>query len=155
MSNYPPITDLNVRVYGLLAINNQLLLSHEYLRNYAFSKFPGGGLKLGETPQDCLIREFKEEIGLAIRPGSLFFTPDFLVRNHFRQGEQVIVLYYWVEAINNQDLKELKLGSKNLESLAETNTIWHEWVSLNDFTSSHLTFPADQAAAEALKPIFS
>ncbi len=154
MSGYPPIEKLNIRVYGLLVNNDHILLSHEYLRNYAFSKFPGGGLKLGETPQNCLIREFQEEIGLAIHPGHLFFTPDFFVRNYFRQEEQVIVLHYWVNIINSKDLNEMALGTKNIESLDETNAISHEWVAIKDLSSSHLTFPADQAAAAAIKKGF-
>jgi len=30
--------------------------------------FPGGGIESGESEQDALIREFREEIGVAIRP---------------------------------------------------------------------------------------
>ncbi len=35
-------------------------------------EFPGGKLEVGETPQDCIIRECKEEIGLEIRPLHLY-----------------------------------------------------------------------------------
>ncbi|MCE5302716.1 MAG: NUDIX domain-containing protein [Planctomycetaceae bacterium] len=30
--------------------------------------FPGGGIEPGESEQDALVREFREEVGLAIRP---------------------------------------------------------------------------------------
>jgi ADP-ribose pyrophosphatase YjhB (NUDIX family) len=33
---------------------------------------PGGGLWFGETPQECVVREFEEETGLAVRVGDLF-----------------------------------------------------------------------------------
>ena len=35
-----------------------------------FFKFPGGGIDSGESHQDTLIRETREEAGLTIRPGS-------------------------------------------------------------------------------------
>lgn len=31
--------------------------------------FPGGGIELGETPEEAAVREFREEIGLEIRLG--------------------------------------------------------------------------------------
>ena len=58
----------NIRVYGVL-INqqNQVLVSDEYIRGSYYTKFPGGGLELGEGTRDCLKREFKEEMDLERR----------------------------------------------------------------------------------------
>lgn len=51
-------------VYGILVEDGRVLLK----RNPLIDKFdlPGGGVELGETPQECLIREFKEETGLIV-----------------------------------------------------------------------------------------
>ena len=56
----------NIRVYGIL-INeqNQVLVSDELIRGNYYTKFPGGGLEFGEGTRDCLVREFKEELGQA------------------------------------------------------------------------------------------
>ena len=32
---------------------------------------PGGGVKFGESPRECVVREFMEETGLVARPGRL------------------------------------------------------------------------------------
>ncbi len=64
------ITKLTVRVYGLLFDKNRrLLVSDEFIRGDYFTKFPGGGLELGEGTRDCLRREFKEETNLDVTIG--------------------------------------------------------------------------------------
>ena len=61
------ITKYTVRVYGILLDNdNRILVSDEFIRGDYFTKFPGGGLELGEGTRDCLKREFKEETGLDV-----------------------------------------------------------------------------------------
>jgi len=38
---------------------------------YDYYKFPGGGIEAGETPAEAMIRETREEAGLAVIPGSV------------------------------------------------------------------------------------
>ena len=54
----------NIRVYGLLINDhNEVLLSDEYVLDTYMTKFPGGGLKFGEGPEECILRECIEEFG--------------------------------------------------------------------------------------------
>ncbi len=57
----------NIGVYGILINENrQVLVSDELIRGNYYSKFCGGGLEKGEGTIDCFIREFKEEMNLAM-----------------------------------------------------------------------------------------
>ena len=57
----------NIRVYGLLLDQGRVLVSDEFIRGQRVTKFPGGGLELGEGTKDCLIRELREEMELNFR----------------------------------------------------------------------------------------
>jgi 8-oxo-dGTP diphosphatase len=62
-----------VAVYGLAVEGHEILLA----RGSSSSLFPGrwwlpgGGIEFGESPTDCLIREFREETGLIVQSQAL------------------------------------------------------------------------------------
>ena len=68
----------NIRVYGIL-INEerQILISDEFIRGHYYTKFPGGGLELGEGTRDCLQREFMEEMNLKVEVKDHIYTTDY------------------------------------------------------------------------------
>ena len=88
----------NVRVYGLLIHNNQILIVKEPIKNNQVIKFPGGGLEFGEGTIDGLKREFKEELGVDITGITHFYTTDFFVQSFLNPEHQVISIYYLVQA---------------------------------------------------------
>ena len=68
----------NIRVYGILINENkQVLVSDEFIRGQYYTKFPGGGLELGEGTRECLAREFMEEMNLKVSVEDHLYTTDF------------------------------------------------------------------------------
>lgn len=57
-------TDSSVR--GILIKRKKLLLHHRVKKGREYYVFPGGHVRLNESPKDTLKREFKEETGLDV-----------------------------------------------------------------------------------------
>lgn len=91
---------ISIRVYGIL-INEQqqVLVSDEYIRGGYYTKFPGGGLEVGEGTRDCLKREFMEELGLEVSIGDHIYTTDFYQQSAFNSAYQILSIYYYVHAL--------------------------------------------------------
>jgi 8-oxo-dGTP diphosphatase len=91
---------ISVRVYGVLMNEHrQVLVSDEYIRGGYYTKFPGGGLELGEGTRDCLRREFMEELGLTVEVGDHIYTTDFYQRSAFNPAHQILSIYYYAYAL--------------------------------------------------------
>lgn len=132
----------NVRVYGICINERQeVLLSDESHRDLNFTKFPGGGLEFGEGMIDCLKREFREEFNLEIEVGELFYLTDFFQVSAFSENDQVISVYYLIQAdLSKVDyLVTNHLGAETIH-----------WVSLSKLSEEMLTFPIDKIVARKL-----
>jgi ADP-ribose pyrophosphatase YjhB (NUDIX family) len=85
----------NIRVYGLLINDDdQILVADELIKGQYTTKFPGGGVELGEGLRDALVREFKEECKVDVQVTDHFYTTDFFVPSAFDDESQVISIYY-------------------------------------------------------------
>lgn len=83
---------LRVRVCGLFWENDKLLMiRHGGLASGDLWAPPGGGLEFGESVDNCLQKEFREETGLVIAAGRFLFGCEFL-----REPLHAIELYFEV-----------------------------------------------------------
>lgn len=133
----------NLRVYGVLINeNHEILISKETYRGLSFTKFPGGGLCLGESLPDGLIREFKEECNLDIKVEKLLHVTDTLVPSVF-DDSQVIGVYYKVRALNSNLSDDFKV-----ENYDEQNDSFQlfQWIPTRKLTAEDFYFDMDQEA---------
>lgn len=87
------------RVAGICVQNGKVLLQKP--TNDNAHAFPGGHVEFGETNEETLIREFKEEIGANIRVGELKWVAEaFFPWGGSRKPCHQICLYYLVEILN-------------------------------------------------------
>jgi len=136
----------NVRVYGLLIDPDRgLLISDEQAENRNFSKFPGGGLELGEGLRDALIREFMEECETEIEVLTHFYTTDFYEQSSFNDS-QVISIYYFVRALHPLNLT----FQTTLFDFKENSKQSFRWIALKDLKVDDVTFKTDQTVVEML-----
>jgi ADP-ribose pyrophosphatase YjhB (NUDIX family) len=143
----------NVRVYGLLINqNNEVLVSDEEEYGFRFSKFPGGGLELGEGLIDGLKREFMEECDAEIEVLSHFYTTDFFEKSSFNDS-QVISVYYIV-----REKAPLQLAFKDViydfDGEGEILQAFR-WVKIEDLSIEDITFKTDKTVGQLLKDQYS
>lgn len=148
---------ISVRVYGILMnANRQVLVSDEYIRGSFYTKFPGGGLEVGEGTRDCLKREFMEEMNLKVEVGDHIYTTDFYQPSAFNRAHQILSIYYFANAlepikaplrIKPFDFDENQLTIYNEQKEIET----FRFVDWQEFGSEKLTLPIDKIVADLIK----
>ena len=138
----------NVRVYGILIHDNQVLVSDEHIKGMNITKLPGGGLEYGEGTIDCVIREFKEELNLEIEVESHFYTTDFFVNSAFSNNNQVISIYYVVKPKSQLDFK---VASKPFDFMKKKDGAQSmRWIDLAKVSENDFTFIIDKRIGDML-----
>ena len=94
---------LRLRVNGIILRDDKiLLLKHDYIgKTGELWAPPGGGLQYGESVDEALKRELKEEINIELKSYSFLFINEFL-----KPPLHAIELFFKIEAFEG----EIKLG---------------------------------------------
>jgi len=148
---------LSVRVYGILMNEaKQVLVSDEYIRGEYFTKFPGGGLDIGEGTRDCLKREFMEEMNLKVSIGDHIYTTDFFQISAFNSAHQILSIYYAATALEPIKVplrtSEFDFDEQQLQLYAQTQQIeTFRFVDWENFSGDKVTLPIDKIVADLVK----
>jgi len=139
----------NLRVYGVLINERQeILISKETYKGISFTKLPGGGLCLGESLPDGLIREFKEECNLDIEVEKLLHVTDTFVPSAF-DNSQVIGVYYKVRSVDS-DFVGFK--AKNIDLENDSSQSFY-WIDMEKLSPKDFYFEMDQLAWSQIKSL--
>ena len=148
---------ITIRVYGIL-INEkkQVLVSDEFIRGGMFTKFPGGGLEFGEGTRDCLKREFKEEMNLEVEIGDHIYTTDYYQPSAFREGQQIISIYYFAKALEKISVplreKPFDFDAEQLKVYEDKNEIeTFRFIDWKNFSPDSVTLPIDKIVSGIIK----
>ena len=147
----------NIRVYGiLLGKNKEVLVSDEFIRGSQYTKFPGGGLEQGEGTRDCLKREFLEEMNLKVRVTDHLYTTDFFQMSAFNPEQQIISIYYQVEALEEISVpirtKLFDFDEVQMEVYRRTGeTETFRFIPWESFSAESVSLPIDKVMADLLK----
>ncbi|GAB1792385.1 (deoxy)nucleoside triphosphate pyrophosphohydrolase [Priestia megaterium] len=110
---------------AIIKDKNRLLIAKRHSKDPLGGKweFPGGKIEPGETPQDCLVREIKEELGVEVKIGPFY---DDNVYNS--QDHGIHLLFYWAEIIKGEVIPVVHDDLK--------------WITINELASFDFA-PAD------------
>ncbi|MDZ4847013.1 MAG: NUDIX domain-containing protein [Chitinophagales bacterium] len=134
----------NIRIYGLLIEDEKILIVDEIVRGSPVTKFPGGGLELGEGPIDCIVREFLEETGMQVQVTEHFYTTDFFQQSAFNADDQIISIYYKLQRTG-------ELKPNHLLPVNETETLLGlRWLPLRELTVETVHLPIDKVVVRKL-----
>lgn len=144
------LTSFNLRVYGIL-INDkkQVLVSDEriYKDELDVTKFPGGGLELGEGTRDCIIRECKEELNIDVEVIDHLYTTDFFQQSAFNDAHQLISIYYIIKPVEPLELPVNNGAPVYPDKIGEI----FRFIDWEYFNEGVMTLPIDKIAARILK----
>lgn len=137
----------NIRVYGLLINENrEVLISDECRDGFSFTKFPGGGVEIGEGFPNALKREFEEELGIEVEVRELFYFNDFFQVSAFNPKHQIISFYYFVDYSKWSEITT----DKHVVPLMEEGE-QHRWIPLQQLDADMFMFPIDKIVVNRLK----
>jgi len=140
----------NIRIYAIIMKGRyKVLLSDEYMMDMKMTKFPGGGMNLGEGTADAIRREAMEEFHQEIEIISHYYTTDFFQRSMFFRDHQLISIYWLARftepikfriSVKPFDFSEMKNGNQSFR-----------WGDLRELQPEDLTFPIDRTVLNMLK----
>ena len=123
--------------YGIVVKDNKVLLIRK--KNGAYKgklDLPGGGIKYNESPEDTLIREFKEETNLDIKDFTLYKVITNYAKwnydNKFIEDLSHIAIIYKVDLPDNL-IDKIKTAPDGHDSLGSS------WYDIDNLSTSELS----------------
>lgn len=108
-----------IRAVGILILNGNILLIRRAHNGREYFTFPGGGVEVGETVEEAVIRELREETSISVSVKRLLYHHDLI-------GDGDHFFYECVYLSGNP-----VLGGEELEETKRGDIHEPQWVSLS------------------------
>jgi mutator protein MutT len=131
-SDHPKTTK---RAAGIIIKDDQILLMHRFNKGREYYVFPGGSVENGESVEEAAIREMKEELGLDVKLGELFF--EIFLKNDFDWGRTSY--FFLVESFTGK----VALGGPEKEVMNDKNRYYPYWSKLEDLRKMTNLYPSE------------
>ncbi len=124
-------------VYGVIIKNNSVLLVPQW-DGY---DFPGGGVELGETVDEALVREVLEETGLVVaRSKVLACESDFFIHPFTKKPLHSILAYFACAVVSGE------ISDEGFDADEKEYAKKAEWISLDRIDKLKFKNSVDSAA---------
>lgn len=124
-------------VYGVAIRGDRVLLVPQW-DGY---DFPGGGMEIGETIDEALVREFREETGLMAERGEvLACESDFFIHPGDQKPYHTVVMYYLCKSVSGE------ISDAYFDTYEKTYAKKAEWVAIGRIKDLKFYNPVDSAA---------
>lgn len=103
-----------VRVAGILIENGKILLIEHLKNDKKYWLIPGGGVDWGESTEEALTREYKEETNLDIEVNRFLFLSETIAPD---KEKHIINLYFEIKRKRDSKAEMILGNEKNLSDL--------------------------------------
>ncbi len=150
-----------VRVAAIIVRDQQVLVHRAEQQGISYCALPGGHLEVGETTEQCLVREFAEEFGVAIQLERLVYIAEgmFMAGRKKPKPKHEIVFYYRAHlqdpmvVVRSREEPTLYADWLALDSdLAELYPQWLRTILPTDYQQAWQACPRQIIANELIQP---
>ena len=123
---------LNLRVCAIIRKNGKILMAGNDHRPDIYTV--GGRIKFGETAEEAVLREVKEETGVSLEIDRLAFIHEnfYTGDEHYKHGKRVHEIAFFFYMKVNEDFEPVRDASVDEENLF--------WVNPDNATDIHPSF---------------
>jgi len=120
-----------MRAVGIIVKNNKILLIHRIKDGKEYYVFPGGAIEEGESPEEAVVREAKEELSI-----DKVIIDRFLFQITNRGNKEY---YYLIKNFSGQP----KLGGEEKQRMNQDNQYYPIWMDLDKIKSLDNLYPQE------------